>query len=235
MGMDGNRYDGLPPTRYTENEPMPIVIDGVIRFSVIGDLSGEACVNIIDVDVNTATGQTREEACFQIAGDILNNWTDHILPNLSGAYTALEVRWVDLNSADGSTGSRTDTSAETWPQPGARSGSPLPNNTYAKVRKILAGKSRTERAGTLRLGGILEEDTIGGVDNNVLASSAQNAYNTAFQAFADGINQDPPLPGHQLCVVHTVNRVATGKSDIESFQVAPVVGTLRRRMPGYGS
>lgn len=214
---------------------MPIVIDGVIRFSVVGDLSGEACVNIIDVDVDTDTGESREDACFTIAGDIINNWTDHILPNVSGAYTAIEVRWVDLNSATGSTGSRTSTSAETWPLPGLRGGSPLPNNTYAKVRKVLAGKSRTERAGTLRLGGILEEDTIGGVDNNVIAPTAQTAFNDAFQAFADGINADPPLPRRQLCVVHTVDRVATGKSDIDAFQVAPVVGTLRRRMPGYGS
>ena len=214
---------------------MPLVQQAIARFSIIGDLAGEACVNVLDVEINTDPPDTREDACFDVAGDLLNNWTDHILPNVSAIYTALRVNWVDLNSADGSTGSRSSTSANTWPLVGARSGAPLPNNTYARIQKVLSGRSRQERSGTLRLGGILEEDTVGGLENNVLAPTAQAAFNSAFEDLKDGINGGGLFENKNLAVVHTVNREATGFSLISTFQCQPVVGTLRRRMPGYGS
>lgn len=214
---------------------MPLIQSGVARFSIVGDLAGEQCVNVLDANIDTDTGVTREEACFAVAGDILNNWTDHILPNVSAIYTALSVNWVDLNSEDGSVGSRTETSAQTWPQTGARGGAPLPNNTYARVQKVLQGKSRQQRNGTLRLGGILEEDTVGGNENNNIAPAAQTAFNTAFENLKDGINGGGLGSSVNLVMVHTVNGAATGESVISTFQVQPVVGTLRRRMPGYGS
>lgn len=215
---------------------MAIIAPGVCRFSVVGDLSGQDCINILDVEIDPGGLQSRAEDCFNVAGDILNNWNDHILPNLCGNYSALRVDWVDLDSADGTTGSRSSTSAETWPAPGGRSAAPMPNNVYIRIRKNLQGKNRQQRSGTLRLGGAAEEDTAGGLQNNVLLLAAQTNLNADFEAFKDGINgQNVAGETRNLCVVHTVNDVYSGHSIISTFQTQPVLGTIRRRMPGYGS
>lgn len=212
---------------------MPLVFDGVVRYSVIGNLFGEDCVNILDVDISTGFGETREDACSDVAGDILNNWTDHILPRLSAGYEAREVRWVDLNSLDGSTGSRSSTDVETWPMTGSVAENTLPNNVYVKVVKAVQAKTRTERNGTLRLGGIPESATVGS-NGNTLNTTYLTGISDAFEDFKDGINGGTDNEVN-LCVLHTVDGVATAKSTISRFNPASTVGTLRRRMPGYGS
>lgn len=214
---------------------MPLIVNGVARFSIIGSLFGQDCVNVFDVRLTTTAPTSREDACFDTAGDILNNWSDHILPRVSAGYEAREVRWVDLNSEGGSTGSRSSTSDTTWPENGAVEENTLPNNVYVKVRKVLEGKTRQQRNGTTRLGGIPESATVG-ADGNVLNTTYITALNDAFEDFKDGINDGTPLgTSSELVMVHTVDGEADGYSVISSFAVTSVVGTLRRRMPGYGS
>lgn len=212
---------------------MALIFDGVARFSIVAQLQGEECVNVFDVDISTAIGESREEACFGIAGDMLNNWTDHVLPYLSANYSAEEVRWVDLNSADGSTGARSATDDETWPQVGALAANTLPNNTYVKMVKNLEGKTRQQRNGATRLGGIVESYTTG-ASGNLLDPAFITNINAAFESFKDGINGGSGGTTN-LCVLHTVEGVATGKSNIAFFTASSTVGTLRRRMPGYGT
>lgn len=212
---------------------MPLVFDGIMRFSIIGNLFGEDCVNIFDADVSTGLGETRAIAASDIAGDILNNWTDHILPIVSAGYEAREVRWVDLNSLDGSTGSRSATDVETWPQSGGIEENTLPNSTYLKVVKQVENKTRTERNGATRLGGIPESATIGANGNSVNPTYLANVA-SAFEDFKDGINGAVDNTVN-LGVLHTVEQVATGFSEISVFNPASTVGTIRRRMPGYGS
>lgn len=214
---------------------MPLIVNGVARFSVIGNLFNEDCVNVFDVRLTTTAPTSREDACFDTAGDILNNWTDHILPRLSAGYQAREVRWVDLNSETGSTGSRSATDDNTWPENGTVEENTLPNNVYVKVRKNLEGKTRQQRNGTTRLGGIPESATVG-ADGNVLNTTYVDNTNAAFEDFKDGINDGTPSgTSSELVVVHTVDGEADGYSVISTFSVQSVVGTLRRRMPGYGS
>lgn len=211
---------------------MPLVISKVARFSVVGNLFGQDCVNVLDVDFDGFTN-SREETCFTIAGDILNNWSDHILPIVSAGYEAREVRWVDLDSLTGSTGSRSSTSAETWPSTGGLEANTLPNSTYAKITKRVEGKNRAQRNGTLRLGGIVESMTTG-ANANQLDTTSIGTINTGFENLKDGINGITGGTAN-LCVVHTVDGEATGKSQISTFACQSTVGTLRRRMPGYGS
>lgn len=213
---------------------MPIIAPGVARFTVVGRLFGQDCMNVLDAEFETGVGTSREERARELAGDILNNWNDHILPALSAGYTAREVRWVDLDSADGSTGSRTETDGSEWPAEGGTVGQALPNNVYVKVAKILEGKGRRERNGTLRLGGIPESYTLGS-DGNVLDPAQILALNQRFEDLKDGINGGAGSVDTNLVVVHTIDQVYSDKSQIASFSVQPVVGTLRRRMPGYGT
>lgn len=212
---------------------MPITVDAVGRFTIVGTFTGEDCMNVLDVQFNTDTGQSREEAAGDIAGDLLNQWNDHILPLLSANYTALEVRWVDLDSPTGSTGSRSSTDASTWPAAGAVEAETLPNNVYIKIAKILQGKNRTERNGVLRLGGIPESYT-SGANGNLVNSTPLANLAAAFEALKDGINGGVGATERNLVQVHTQDGVGTGSSIISTFQPQPIVGTLRRRMPGYG-
>ena len=140
----------------------------------------------------------------------------------------------DLDTANGSTGQRTSTDGSTWPKDGGQTADPLPNNVYAKVVKNLEGKTRTQRNGTLRLGGLPEGYT-GATTPNTINLADRQAIDTAFEALKDGINEGGADASTNIVVVHTVNNVYSGYSEVSTFSCAPVVGTIRRRMPGYGT
>lgn len=216
---------------------MALIAPGICRFSVIGSLEGQLIVNVIDMQIDTTGGDiSRGEAIFNTAGDILNNWDDHILIRVSGEYVAEEVRWVDLNSADGITGSRSSTDDKTWPAPGENLGGALTNNTCALITKVLENKGRNQRNGLLRLAGIPGGQTASG-NANALSPSAVTSYTEGFQDFLEGIN-DEEGPGinttRKMVVVHTVEGDYNGYSDVEALIARAPLGTIRRRMPGYG-
>lgn len=213
---------------------MPIIAPDVVRFSIVGSLFGEDCINILDVNLNAAIGETRTEFLDDLAGDILNQWADHILPVLSAGYEFQEVRFVDLDSATGRTGSVTSTDGTTLPQPGGTTGQALPNSVYAKVSKVLEAKTRVQRNGTLRLSGLPESYTTG-ANGNILEPTQQAGINAAFEELKDGINGNNGDYTANLVVVHTVDQAYTGQSEIANFVVRSQVGTIRRRMPGYGT
>lgn len=215
---------------------MPLVFDNIARFTIVGSYEGEDCMNVFDVevdDIDPLSGP-RSEELFRIAGDIINNWSDHILPLVASGYSASEVRWVDLDTLDGTTGSRSSTTAETWPQSGGNPGAALPGNVYQKVVKRVEGKTRRERNGIVRLGGVPEAAT-DAADGNRLSTTHIGQSNAAFEQFKDGINVQADGYEVNLGVLHTSGGVASGFSQISTFSTEQVVGTIRRRMPGYGS
>lgn len=216
---------------------MALIAPGICRYSVIGRLEGQLIVNVFDIQIDTTGGgETRGEAIFQVAGDVLNNWSDHILNRVSGEYVAEEVRWVDLDSADGQTGSRSSTSDNTWPAPGENLGGALTNNTCALVTKVLEGKARNQRNGMTRLAGIPGGQLASG-NANALSPAAVTSYSQGFNAFLVGVNDtEGPVIGVQrnLVVVHTVDGEYTSFSRVQEFICRPGLGTIRRRMPGYG-
>lgn len=213
---------------------MALIAPDICRYTIVGSLNGQDCMNVLDVRITDFALATREELIFEIAGDLLNQWDDHVLGVVANVYTAEQVRWVDLNSADGSTGARSSTDGNTWPANGRVEYPALPNNTYAKVIKVLEGKGRTERNGALRLGGIMEEQTLT-PSPNTLTAAAREDINDAFENLKDGINEGVLGASVNLVVVHTVDDEYTGYSEIANFSCAATLGTIRRRMPGYGS
>lgn len=216
---------------------MPLVWENIVRFSVVGRYSGQLMVNVFDVELigSDAPGRTRADDAYLVAGDILNNWTDHVLGLMTQEYEAREVRWVDLDSLSGSTGSRSSTDTNTWPMAGTNTGTGFPGNVYARVIKQLEGKGRQARNGITRLGAVPENVT-GGTNVNVITLAGYvDAVNTAFEDFKDGINgQNTFGETRNLGVLHTRNNSATGFSRITDFALDTRLGTLRRRMPGYG-
>lgn len=211
-----------------------LVFPNIVRYTIVGSINGEDCMNIIDVkivDENVTT--EREDAIPVKAGDILNNWSDHILPVLHEDYTAHEVRWVDLNSATGITGSISSTDGSTWPEQGGASGAGMSNNVYVKMIKQLDNHSRTSRNGALRLSGIPAICADPGVSYRV-ADEWRTGFNDRFEDFKDGINDAGVGYEHNIGVLHTIDKVAVGFTFVANFSCAPNFGTIRRRMPGYG-
>lgn len=217
---------------------MALIAPDIVRYTVVSRCGGEDIMNIVDVRLTSEIPPVgdRDDAIHDLAGDILNNWTDHILSVQHAALTAYEVRWVDLNSADGSTGSRSSTDAETWPKAGTASGGRcMPNNVVMWAAKNLEGGGRQSRRGRMGLGGMLEEYTSSTSEPNTWTADAVAGINAALEDWKDGIQDIDAGWGRRLVVIHTVAGLYTGYSPISSYSVRPTIGTLRRRMPGYGS
>lgn len=209
----------------------PIVVPGVARFSVIQSIGGQPVVNIIDMQVDT-TGSpvSRSEALDIVAGDILNNWDDHILQAQRADISAQEVRYLDLNSLNGPTGSRSSTSANTWPKAGADSaGASMPAVVAMRVDKRTAG-GRGTKQGRMYLAGIHEQGTDNGV-TQTWNSSWITSFNAALASFLEGIN-DQDFGGvstdiqRQMVVVHSTTQTY---SEVLSLSVNPAVSTQVRR------
>lgn len=214
---------------------MALVVPGIVRYSIIQEYLGQEVVNIVDIDIDNESFTTsREEACFEVAGDLLNNWHDHVLTRQVAALSALEVRWVDLDSESGSTGARSSTSAETWPAVGGKPEPGLPGNAVARVRKNLQGGNRQSRRGEVRLAGVAEGMTEP-TNGNVLRSIFLDDLNVGFEAMKDGINGTDNDRTVNMAQVHNPRDGEPSSSHISTFTALSVVGTQRRRMPGYGA
>lgn len=212
---------------------MPIVAPGVVRYVVEGSLYGQDCFNIFDYNISDeGIGTSRNDAIEQGAGDLLNQWNDHILPLVSNLYVAERVSWIDLDSLTGTTGGRTSTDGSDWPANGGSAESPMPGNVCMRIRKNISG-GRGRRAGQLKLGGVIESWS-SGAQPNVWQPNVIGIVADAFEALKDGMNGAADFTGN-LVVVHTVDDVYVADSNITSYQPVAQIGSQRRRMPGYGS
>ncbi len=217
---------------------MVLIAPGIARFTVNAELGGEAVANILDMQVDTTGGTTdRATALAEVAGDILNNWDDHILSFVCDDYVAQSVSWVDLDDANGPVGSRSTTSANTWPQPGAGTATPMPGNVAALVSKNITG-SRGRRNGRMYLAGIPEVYT-GSSGPNIIEGTYLDGINTSMASFLSGINDAEGIAidvQRQLVVVHTqipspgADPVYVGYSSVSSLTAQARLATQRRRL-----
>lgn len=208
-----------------------LVAPGCARFTVNAVYSGQPVANIIDMQVDTTgSPETREQALFDAAGDIINNWDDHVRALLCAPYVAQSVSWVDLNSLDGSTGERSTTSDTTWPAVGGSAAQAFPGSVALRIDKRQDG-GRRARNGRMYLVGI-NEGGQGNGTNNTWDGGILTTFNTAMAAFLSGINDQ--LPGSdvqkQMVVIHTVDGAFVSYSDVTALQANPLVASQRRRL-----
>lgn len=221
-----------------------LIVPNVCRFTVNGTYGGGNVATILDMRLNDFAPPLdpvdREAAIQDQAEDIVNAWSDNILPILVNEYTAVSVSWVDLNSADGSTGEVTTGGDETWPQNGATTTDQgMPANVAALVTKVAPGGGRQTRNGRLYLVGISEGATQGESNSN-LASAAQAAITAAFEQFSSDISNTVLSEGYSsnLVVVHTTNQgtpqnpdiVWNGTNDVTAMVCQGRLATQRRRL-----
>lgn len=218
---------------------MPFVVPNVCRFTVNGTLLGRPVANIIDMQIDT-TGSPldRGDDIFDTCGDILNNWHTQILSFVSNQYQATSVSWVDLDTATGTTGERSSTSAHTWPANGSGTSESYSPGTSILIKKE-TGSRRGSKAGRMYLAGLTE----GNVTGNSLSSGQQAAIQAKFDTLFTNLN-DSSGTAHDrnLVVVHILTRGASTRpgrpgppltgdwSDLTAFSVQTLLATQRRRL-----
>lgn len=207
------------------------MIPGVCRFAVNQRIAGQQVVNIVDMQIDTTGSEvSRADAVFEVAGDILNNWTDHILTLQVDELQAESVSWLDLDSLSGSVGERTSTSAEVWPQGGTQTTQAvLPSLVALRIDKNTEGGRGTKK-GRMYLSGMNEGATDAGVALS-WSSGFLPAAQAGVDAFLAGINdQDiggvPLAVQRQMVVVHAT---AGTYSEVRSLSVNPLISTQVRR------
>lgn len=211
-----------------------IVAPGICRFVVNGEYASRPVVNILDMDIGVGgSAVSRSDAIYQKAGDILNDWTENILPILDDNYLAASVSWIDLNTLDGPTGERNSTDERTWPLVGTRTGQGMPGAMAFRVNKNTVA-ARGQRQGRMYLCGVQEADTDDS-NPNVVAPARIAVMNTALSNFLDDINEGGGGVGDysaNLVVVHTKDGVFTSASDVTALTVDTRLGTQVRRLRG---
>lgn len=219
----------------------PLIAPNVARFSVIGTYSGRNWANVFDMRIQFDPLDPTSRGTYVVAQarDVLHAFDDRILPSLSNQLQAVQVNYVDLNSAEGVAGFVQTGGGDTWPKAGGQSGQCMPGNVSVLATKIAPGGGRRTRNGRTYIVGASE--TITDVANPSLISTASVAdFTTKFEGFSSDISNTIIGEGYSsnMVVVHTHNAgtvqdpdiVYDGYSDVTSFICQQRLATQRRRL-----
>lgn len=209
---------------------MAIIVPNVVRCGIRGVwTNGEDIVNTLDVLVTPEGGAgSRDEAVDTTLADIAQNWQSQlvevIFPN---NYTFIGIDWVDLNSADGRTGFEPPDPGEGVVGVGVAP--VIGPQTGTIARKICASRGRGRRNGRWYLP-IATESNV--TEDGVTTAGSRTAVRNACLAFRDNVNQDPITDNRrvEIGVVSDPADLPVLFMPITDFQIAPLVGTQRRRL-----
>lgn len=216
-----------------------LIVPGVARYSIIGTYAGVNVANVLDIDLDTPGSTARADAVLDQAKVIVSAWADHICPLLSDEYSALSVKWVDMNSSDGTTGEVTEGTGSSFPQAGARGGNPMPGSVAFLIHKQI-NASRGSRSGRMFLAGVMESDT-GDTTPNTIIPATIATMTTALEDFRNAVNQDGVLGDYSsdISVIHTKNTanpeddpiiVYVSQSSVDALVPSTKIRTQRRRL-----
>jgi len=215
---------------------MALIAPGVARFTLNGTNAGSnTWANIWDARMLGDVAADRAEACSIYAQLIIDVWSYSISSSQTDDVTLTSVSWVDLDSAEGSTGSQSLGFAELPPYVGAQSGAGSP--LQVSVLAIKGGSSqRGSRNGRMFIPGIPEADA----DEANMASGPLGVLNDRLETFLFALTDPSDIPDFSVlpCVVHTRNVGTPQNPEIEyvsnsvitSLQAVPRLATQRRRL-----
>lgn len=210
-----------------------IVLPDIVRYSVNQRLGSRPVVNIIDMYLDDAdTPLTRDEAIVDLAGNIIEQWNEHVLPLLSDDLEFQSVSWVDLDTADGSVGSITSNGTQNLPAYGGQTAQTMPGMVTARIIKNTTGGRRARR-GRMYLSGIPEAYTDDPAVNTISAA-ARSAIQDGMDDLQSGLTAtaEPLFALYKPVVVHDPADAAPSYTDLTGYSVDPVVGAQRRRSRG---
>jgi len=211
---------------------MALVVPGVARFSIHGVIIDRPWTNVFDVDINSGGIGGRDDNVADQAMIFLNEWIDHIRPRVATAMTLLGCRWVDLDTATGTTGEATvATAPRVMPSAGTGGTEPMSSNVSLLVRKRVRS-GRGIRQGRSYMPGLREANVL----NNVVLAADITSWQTALDDFLAGINQDggSSTGGYdsRMQVVHAPGGVFLSMDEVQSLDPDTRVATQRRRLRG---
>jgi len=148
---------------------------GVVELTIKGQWSnGRPCDNVLHYSVDTSGfSVTRHDAAVALADDVIQNWQSQVMGGFSNNYSVLGIRYVDLNSEDGSTGERPPNSGSST-SGGGTAASTTPNVAFLVHKLVSSG--RGVRSGRIYAVGVPE----GSVDEDGFLSSL-SAYQTEWE------------------------------------------------------
>jgi hypothetical protein len=212
---------------------MPVlVVGGICRFTLHGT-NGRPWANILDFHIDSDVGASRDEA-IEDQAEIINQewpsaWDDFWASTVS--YTG--ISWVDLDTAEGSTGSTTETSgALVLPKAGVASGEADPPNVSYLVHKRV-GSGRGRRSGRIYVPGAPE----GMTNLQNISASPLTSMNTMVNTLLGALNQESaPLSigsyNSFLSVVHQPLGGEPSFDHVDDLEVDQLLATQRRRLRG---
>lgn len=226
--------------------PEPFIVPTVCQYTVHGTYQGRNVANVLAYHIDT-TGSTldRPSACFQMGGILLNEWDDSILPLSNSSYSATSVSWIDLNSDDGTVGSRTVSGGHSWPKAGGSVNASMPGNVALLVRKNVSGQRGAKR-GRMYLCGVDETATLN-PDANHLMPNQIAPWQTKLDSFlgdTNQANQGTASYSSQMVVIHITDWQPdkNGKPKalplrgigltVTSLSLDSLLATQRRRLRG---
>lgn len=216
-----------------------LVAPDVCRYVIEGTYLSKPCLNVLDMVVQAGDSPVvpRSEVIPEVAKLLIDNWKNKICTNVSSDYTFNAVSWVDLDTADGQTGSRTSSPTYNLPQSGSRPGDPITAAVAILITKETTA-SRGLRPGRWFIGGLTEGD----VSGNIINGSYLGDFNTALGDMVTNLTETGLLePMHYFpTVVHTkttgtgASKVTTykGNTQITNLRASGRVSTQRRRNRG---
>lgn len=209
----------------------PIVAPDICRYTINQTLGGQPVVNIVDMWViSTNPLEDRATHLYEVAGDILNNWSDHVLAGQVDNLVAESISWIDLDSLDGVRGERSSTDDNDWPQSGGLTAqATMPAVVAFRIDKNTSG-GRGTKSGRMYLSGIPEDFT----DPNSAQSwgpTVVDGLNAQMASFLSGINNEEGPDGKEqdMVVIHTRDGVYRDYSIVTSLTANSAVSTQVRR------
>lgn len=214
-----------------------LIVPGVCRYTLNASMGEHNFSNVIDMDINTAPGESREDCVLDQADVIWNQWCSDILVHQVNNYQLMSIDIVDLDSADGIAGTVPGTGSNPPPQAGDDSGAPWAPAVSVLVRKLLV-TGRGRRNGRWYVGGYAENRTPDGEPGRLDAANLavlQDDFTSFFGNINQDIGVDPPLYSSELVVVHITARDGDGHPTagdsraVAAVQVDELLATQRDR------
>jgi hypothetical protein len=215
---------------------MPLVAERLCRYALNGTYLGRPSVNILDMNINNNGGiNSRTADVVEVGGVVLDSFVEHCLGGMAASYTLHSVSFVDLDSADGPTGTITGTGSHTLPLPGGQGG-----NSYSANSALLVTKQGASARGSRNGRWYLSALTESVVDGNIVDSSHLADMRDILGDMLANLTETADLAAPQYfpVILHT-QTVETGGvkeihyrgfSQIHGFAVSDTVASQRRRV-----
>lgn len=220
----------------TTGDPVIVIAPQCVRYGFQHDIPGDhPATCTFDVEIDVSAGG-RDDCVKDFTSHIAGHWQDAMLQQLSPDVTFTGGTYLDLDSADGISG--TFAPAAGHPTTGGLTGTSMTSPQVAYLIHKVAGASRSARNGRMYVPGVAENqiDVSGRV-----APSFISTYETHLHDLLVNISGEAGTPtasysaAMRVVHVHKPDKDDPGtwtwsSSTVDALRVDPVCATQRRRL-----